>query len=103
MILTLVLHQADGPVSEDAMRDLVDATAPKYQTIRGLNRKYYISGPNGTAGGMYEWDDRESADAFFTDQWRADMAALYGKDPEVVFFESPAVVDNTVADVLMDI
>ena len=84
----------DAPASTPADRlGLIEATAPKYQQIPGLRRKYYI-GRDGVAGGAYEWETKAHAEAYYTDEWRSFMEERYGSNLEVTYFDCPAVVDN---------
>jgi len=39
---------------------------PRYQGIPGLHRKYF-AGNDTHGGGIYEWDSRETAQAFYND------------------------------------
>jgi hypothetical protein len=92
-LVTFVPH-AKGPMSAADRLKLIEATAPRYQTIPGLIRKYFMGQPGGRAGGGYEWETKAHADAFYTAAWRADMTAKYGTDLRVEYFDCPAVVDN---------
>ena len=48
------------------------STAPTYRALatRGLVRKDYLNGDQG-AGGVYLWETRAAAEAWFTAQWQA--------------------------------
>ncbi len=89
----------DGTTLEKA-RDLFSATAPRYQAIEGLVRKYYLFDPEtGVGGGFYLFEDRAAAEATFSAEWRAFITDRYGADPDVRFFETPVVVDNSLGDI----
>ena len=96
MIFALVTFKP-YPKPEDAppvdRLALIEGTAPKYQSIPGLRRKYYI-GQEGLAGGAYEWETKAHAEAYYTDKWRAFMEEQYGSDLQITYFDCPAVVDN---------
>ena len=66
----------------------------------GLIRKYYLYGDDGVAGGAYLWESREAAEAVYTAEWREMIAARYGSEPMVTYFETPLVVDNVSGDVI---
>ena len=55
------------------------STAPTYRGLakKGLIRKDYLNGENGT-GGVYLWDSRKSAEAWFTEAHRRLNRALWG-------------------------
>jgi hypothetical protein len=71
------------------------STAPKYQGMPGLIRKYYVLSDDGRqAGGVYLWASREDALRVYTDEWKAFVRGKYGTDPTITFLECPVVVDN---------
>ncbi len=74
-------------------RRLFEATAPTYQQAAGLLRKYYI-GNESRAGGIYEWQSRAHADAFFTDDWRKRIVDMYGTELRIDWFDAPCIIDN---------
>lgn len=74
--------------------ELYESTAPKYQDIPGLIRKYFM-GNGERAGGWYEWETRAQANAYFTPEWRKFIMETYGTDLTVEFFDCPCVVDNS--------
>lgn len=92
MVIAVVLFPAPSEPLPDP-RALLEATAPAYQRIPGLKRKYFI-GNERSAGGVYEWCDREAAIRYFDDEWRTRMAERYGVTPNVELFAAPCVVDN---------
>jgi len=59
MITTLVQFQLPSPVSLAEATRRFEATAPKYQKLPGLIRKYYIRSEDGhIVGGVYLWSRR---------------------------------------------
>jgi hypothetical protein len=83
---------------------LFDRTAPNYQKIPGLIRKYYI-GQTGRddarAGGAYEFETLNHAKAHFTPEWEKFMTDTYGADLRVDYYDAPCVVDNAHNEVVM--
>jgi uncharacterized lipoprotein YehR (DUF1307 family) len=95
MITAIVRFQMpEGTTLEEATK-LFEGSAPKYQGLPGLVRKYYLYGEGATAGGAYLWESREAADRLYTAEWKAMMKERYGVEPSVEYFDSPVIVDNT--------
>ncbi len=100
MITAVVNFPLAEGTTLDKARELFSGTAPRYQSIEGLVRKYYLFNPEtGVGGGCYLFEDRASAEATFSPEWRAFIADRYGADPDVRFFETPVVVDNNIGDI----
>jgi hypothetical protein len=95
MITAIVQFQLPAAVSlQDATR-MFESTAPKYQNLPGLIRKYYLCSEDGrTAGGVYLWESRAAAEKVYSAEWRERVAKLYGNAPQVVYFDTPVIVDN---------
>ena len=59
MITAIVQFQLPAPVSLQEATRMFESTAPKYQNLPGLIRKYYLRSEDGrTAGGVYLWESR---------------------------------------------
>lgn len=80
---------------------LYEATAPKYQDIPGLIRKYFM-GNGERAGGWYEWETKAHAEAYYTLEWEKFITENYGTDLSVEYFDCPCVVDNRAGDYVID-
>lgn len=80
--------------SPESQTQLLQQSAPKYQKIPGLIRKYFIHSGS-RAGGWYEWENQAFADAYFTDAWAGYIKEQYGAWPEIEYFDCPCVVDNS--------
>jgi len=68
MVNCIVVVQFDLPMrSEEQAVKGGTSTAPTYRDLgqKGLIRKDYLNGETGT-GGVYLWDSRASAEAWFT-------------------------------------
>lgn len=103
MITTLVQFTLPAPITRDEARRVFESTAPKYQSVAGLIRKYYVLSPDGaTAGGIYLWQSRADADRLYTDEWKAFVRGRYGADPTIAYFETPVIVDNLSREILAD-
>jgi hypothetical protein len=92
----IVVVQFDLPMrsEEQAVKGGI-ATAPTYRDLgrKGLIRKDYLNGGTGT-GGVYLWDSRASAEAWFTEERVADLAARFGVRPRLTWYDTHVTVDN---------
>jgi hypothetical protein len=71
------------------------ATAPKYLGMPGLLRKnYFLTADGMRAGGIYLWESRQAAERVYTSEWKAFVKGKYGNDPEIVYVDTPVLVDN---------
>ena len=103
MITAITTYQLPEPMTPEEARRNFLSTAPRYQGVTGLFRKYYyLSQDRKTIGGVYLWNSRAEAEAMFTESWRALMRDKYRSDPSVVYFDSPVVVDNLTHEILSD-
>ena len=86
--------------SRDELRAAFEASAPLYQDVKGLVRKYYLLSEDGReGGGVYLFDSREDAERLYDDAWRAGIRERLGAEPSVEYFESPVIVDNTLGSI----
>jgi Putative mono-oxygenase ydhR len=95
MITALVQFDLPSPITLAEATRRFEASAPKYQNLPGLVRKYYVVAEDGRrAGGVYLWESRQAAEAVYSGEWRERVAALYGSVPAITWFETPVIVDN---------
>jgi hypothetical protein len=83
-----------GTTREDA-KELFEGSAPNYQGAEGLIRKYYLFGEGPTGGGVYLWESRDAAQRQYSDAWKNMIAERYGAAPDITYFETPVIVDNS--------
>ena len=92
----IVVVQFDLPRREEsqAIKGAV-ASAPIYRELgaKGLIRKDYLNGDSGT-GGVYLWQDRPSAQAWFTEDRIAWLAERFGTRPTLTWYDTYVTVDN---------
>jgi hypothetical protein len=91
--LTIVRFPAPAELDPAQLRELLREAVPRYQVVPGLSRKYFI-GNESTGGGVYQWESRAAAEAFYSQDWYERMLDVYGTQPEVEFFDVHALVDN---------
>ena len=92
----IVIVQFDLPkrTEEQAVKGGT-ASSPTYRGLaaRGLIRKDYLNGETGT-GGVYLWDSRESAEAWFTEELMVDLTKRFGARPRLTWYDTHVTVDN---------
>ncbi len=95
MITAIVRFKLPADVDATKAAELFRATAPKYQGLPGLIRKYYIyDSESHIGGGCYLWESREAAERFYNDDWREMITQRYS-NPELSYFDTTVVVENT--------
>lgn len=93
----MIVAHVHFPVAMDrkALEEKMLSTAPKYEKLDGLIRKYYIVTEDGkSAGGIYLWESRAKAEAWYTEAWRQSLTAVWGAPPRLEYFDAPVVVDS---------
>ncbi|MBI2985547.1 MAG: YdhR family protein [Deltaproteobacteria bacterium] len=103
MITALVQFKLPAPMTQDKAKETFFSTAPKYQAVKGLIRKYYLLSEDGsTAGGVYLWKSRGDAERLYTDEWKKFVLEKYGAGPSITYFNSPVIVDNLSGEIIKD-
>ena len=101
MITVIVEFTLPKAMSMDEARATFLSTAPKYQSMPGLIRKYYfISDDGAKAGGIYLWESRAQAEQVYTAEWKTFVRGKYGTDPSLTYLNCPVVVDNTTQQII---
>jgi hypothetical protein len=94
MVIAIVRFGLPKALTFDQAGDSFEKGAPAYQTAAGLQRKHYLLGEHGdVGGGVYFWESRDAADAFYSEAWSSRLAERFGSAPVVEFFSSPLSVD----------
>jgi len=92
----IVIVQFDLPkrTEEQAVKGGT-ASAPIYRNLaaKGLIRKDYLNGDAGT-GGVYLWDSRASAEAWYTQARIAELTERFGARPRLTWYDTHVTVDN---------
>lgn len=103
MIIAIVTFKLPKPVTRAEISAAFQSTAPRYLGMAGLLRKsYWVSDDGLRAGGIYVWASRERAESVYDDDWKAGVTAKYGSPPEIVYLDSPVMVDNTAGTISVD-
>jgi hypothetical protein len=94
MIVAIVRFPLPDGMTAEQARASFEASAPSYQGLPGLHRKYYLRSEDGSeGGGVYLWESRADAEAVYDDAWRARLTERFGAAPRVEYLECPVVVD----------
>ena len=92
----IVIVQFDLPkrTEEQAVKGGT-SSAPIYRNLaaKGLIRKDYLNGDAGT-GGVYLWDSRAAAEAWFTQARIAELTERFGARPRLTWYDTHVTVDN---------
>jgi hypothetical protein len=75
--------------------------APGFRAVPGLVRKQFIYAEDGWAGGVYLWQTRADAEAFYSGPWLQGIRERYGMDPQIKYFETACITDNAVEAMLL--
>ena len=103
MITAIVRFKLPSTVDAAKAAELFRGSAPKYQGLKGLIRKYYLFDEESRiGGGCYLWESREDAERVYNAEWRKMITERYGSAPEISFFETPVIVDNALGKTIMD-
>jgi len=95
MIVAIVNFRLPEGVDEKKATELFRSSAPKYRSLKGLVRKYYLFDKvKRVGGGVYLWKTKQDAQAVYTAEWKAYMKERYGEEPTITYFDAPVVVDN---------
>ncbi len=58
-------------------------------------RKYYLFGQDQIGGGVYLWQSRDAAEKMYSAAWKKMITERYGAAPEITYYDTPVIVDNT--------
>jgi hypothetical protein len=103
MITAVVRFKLPATMDAAKAAEVFQASASRYQGLAGLVRKYYLfDAENHTGGGCYLWESREAAERVYNAEWRKMITERYGAPPDISFFETPVIVDNTLGKTILD-
>lgn len=98
---TLVTLPIPQGLSRAALIGEFRKAVPIYAAVPGLARKYFILTPEGLFGGVYLWQNKQAADAFYSPEWYARARAAYKADPRVERFAVPVALKTEAGDSLL--
>jgi hypothetical protein len=103
MITAITKFKLSHPITIDDAKNIFLSTAPKYRDVPGLFRKCYVVFEDGlSVGGIYLWKSRAEAEAVYTESWRDFVREKYGSEPEIMYLETPVIVDNVAQEIIHD-
>ena len=98
VITAIVRFPLPASVTADQYREMCRHAAPDFRKPAGLLSKQFLLAEDGRGGGgVYLWESREAAEAFYTAGFRALIRERFGVEPQITYFETPVVVDNRAA------
>src|ERR1700752_1100152 len=101
MITAIVQYRLPPSIGLEACAEHFRKIAPGFRTVPGLIRKQFIYAEDGWAGGVYLWETRTQAKAFYGGPWLAGIRERYGMNPEIKYFQTACVTDNAARAVLI--
>ena len=101
MLTAIVQYKLPSHIDHAACAAHFRTIAPDFRTVPGLIRKQFIYAEDGWAGGVYLWETRAAAEAFYTGPWLDGIRQRYGMDPDIKFFETACITDNAMGVVLL--
>ena len=104
MIVVRVLFDVEAGADIVALEKKMLASAVKYEGLEGLTRKYYVwNDEKSKVGGIYLWESRAVAEAWYNEAWFATMTEAWGKKPFVEYLGCSIVVDNETKNTVSNI
>lgn len=94
MITALVQFDLPFGTTVAEASELFRQSAPEFQAMPGLIRKYCMFGEHGQVVAACLWENREAAEQSFNAEWRRRFGQRYGMEPTITYFATPVVVDN---------
>jgi hypothetical protein len=100
--MVIVVVQIPVQRSREAAIKMQTQSAPTFRALagKGLLRKDYINGEAG-GGGIYYWESRAAAEAWYTPELRRKMKEKFGVDPVISYYDSYVQVDNVKGEIVV--
>jgi heme-degrading monooxygenase HmoA len=103
MITAVVQYNLSKPMSLEEAAQTFESTALNYKNMPGLIRKYCLRSEDGRrAGGVYLWETKAAAESAYNGEWKARIEQIYGSTPEILWFDTPVIVDNLISGAIAE-
>lgn len=95
MHLVIWTYQVPPTLSKAAIEKQFVEVAGRYLGVPGLARKYFCVSDDGkTVIGVYHWESKAAANAFYTAEWLAGVTQRWGAAPQRSECEVTVIADN---------
>ena len=94
MISSIVRYRLPSSIDHNNCLKHYEKIAPDFRNVKGLISKHFIYGDHGVAGGVYQWETLEDAQAFYSGPWLKGIIDRYGVAPEIEHFTVFCITDN---------
>ncbi len=103
MIIAVVEIPANGKMKTRAqsIRQAYESAENIYRDVKGLVRKHYLRSEAG-GGGVYFFETREDAEAWFHDGWSDWMESRFGVRPTLRLYDNYLTTDNANGEISVD-
>jgi len=103
MIIAVVEIPPNGKMKDRAatVAQARESASKIYRDVEGLVRKHYLTSENG-GGGIYFFENREKAEAWFHDGWADWMEGRFGVRPTLRLYENYLTLDNAAGEIFVD-
>ena len=101
MITEIVVFRLPEGMSRDEALAKYRLSIPIWQANPDLIRKAFLfDEASRQGGGVYLWKTIEAAKLAHGEEFRERIRSTYGRDPEIRYFETPILVDNSIQRVI---
>lgn len=102
MLVAVVQIPRSGPKPDKAAAVArAKDSAEIYRKVDGLISKQYLNGED-CGGGIYTFESREAAEAWFNDEWWGWIEERFGARPTLTMYDHYVTVDNAAGVVRVD-
>jgi hypothetical protein len=102
MVTVVTRVQLAPQITKEQVYKSIEASIAYYQSVPGLLRKSYTLSEDNKIGGAYLFESQAAAEAHFDETWYERVRRTYKVEGEVLFFDSPVVLDNTTGTITRD-
>lgn len=91
----VICHFALPVPTEEQFIEIAKKSAPMFRKLGnlGLISKDYVRNEHG-AGGVYVWQSRAAAEAWFTEDKLTEYTRIFGARPTLTWYDANLTVDN---------